>query len=93
MTSSRAISVLIALGYLIFQILASGGISRWTAGLFSLLLIPLALIWFPDKIGRAANYRINRQTVDRPSPPILISLMGWFFLVVLPVVFFMNWRW
>ncbi len=48
--------------------------------------VVLALIWFPDEIGDATGYMAGHMMrVDLPTPPILISIMGWFFLVGLPL--------
>ena len=51
------------------------------------LLLPLALIWFPEVIGSATGY-IGHGSVDCATPPWLVSAGGWFFLVGLP---FLMW--
>jgi hypothetical protein len=45
------------------------------------LLCPLALICFPDEIGRITGGYITRET-----PGIFVSVMGWIFLVAAGIV-------
>ena len=67
---------------------AAGGVTG--LGCAALVLLPLALIWFPDEIGNATGCLGDLTLrVDTPTPPILISIMGWFFLVGLPVLFYL----
>jgi len=49
------------------------------------LLVPLALIWFPEVIGNATGF-IGHGTVDCETPPWLVSAAGWLFLVGLPLL-------
>jgi hypothetical protein len=46
-------------------------------------ILPLALIWFPAFFGGLTGWG-TRAPIDRPSPAVLISFMGWFLLVGLP---------
>jgi hypothetical protein len=48
------------------------------------LLLPLACIWFPEEIGSLTGYFRNGY-VNVQTPGIFISILGWFFLVGLPV--------
>ena len=89
---ARGVSVLLAAGYIVAAVVIQDGVTRWTLILAIALLLPLLLIWFPHAIGSAKNYRLNRQHIDEPTPPMLISAAGWFFLVGLPVIFYMSWR-
>jgi hypothetical protein len=88
-TLGRILSLIIAIGYAVVAI-TNGGIDGVKCSLA--LLLPLALIWFPDEIGDATGYFAgNMLQVDVPTPPILISIMGWFFLIGLPVLlYFLN---
>jgi hypothetical protein len=88
---SRVVAVVIAVGYVVAAV-ARWGVSKWTLLLGVSLLVPLALIWFPRQIGSATGYSVNRQRIDQPTPPILISLAGWFFLVGLPLILYLSWR-
>ena len=76
-TPSKVVAVVIAIGICIYN------------GSFTFLLVllwPLSFIWFPEYWGNFTGY-IRGQYVDEKSPPILVSLMGWFFLVVFPLLF------
>ena len=88
----RVLSVVIAVGYVIAAIVIQDGITKWTPILALALLLPLALIWFPNSIGPATGYWFNDRRIDQPTPPILISIAGWFFLVGLPIILYVSWR-
>jgi len=86
----RILSLLIASGYLVCAIIAEHGFTLNVLKCFIVLLFPLALIWFPDQIGEATGYFAGHMMrVDTPTPAILISIMGWVFLVGLPVLFYL----
>ena len=51
-----------------------------------ILLLPLALIWFPEVIGSATGY-IGHGAVDVETPPFLVVTMGWLFLIGIPLLF------
>ena len=53
------------------------------------LLLPLALIWFPDELGSLTGYVGRGGNINTETPPILISIIGWLFLVGLPVLFYL----
>ena len=85
----RILSLLIAIGYLVCAIIGEHGFTVNVLKCFLVLLLPLALIWFPEQIGDATGYFAGHMMrVDTPTPPILISIMGWLFLVGLPVLFY-----
>ena len=48
-------------------------------------LWPLSLIWFPEYWGNFRGF-IRAPYIDEPSPPIVVSAFGWFFLIVFPIV-------
>jgi len=82
--ASRAASLLVAACLLTLAILnASPTISALVVFCLA-LLIPLALIWFPEQIGGMGWWGNIPITGDTPA--FLVSLMGWFFLVGLPVL-------
>jgi len=87
-TIGKLLSLLITLGYVIAYIVASGGIEVGVLRLCVYLLIPLALIWFPDELGGFTGYIGRGGNIDTPSPSILISFFGWLFLVGIPVLGF-----
>jgi hypothetical protein len=45
----------------------------------------MAMIWFPEPIGSVTGI-VGRGYVSVETPPFFVALMGWFFLVGLPVV-------
>jgi hypothetical protein len=98
--ASRAIRVTIgnvsalfrAVGYII-----AAGLSRegWPFAVTVALgvLIPLALIWFPEEIDEwTQTWRNAGLTAlpTTPSPPWMLRAMGWLFLVALPLFVLWN---
>jgi len=51
------------------------------------LLVPLAFIWFPDEIGSVTGY-FRSGYVNTQTPGIMITIIGWFFLLGLPVLLY-----
>jgi len=89
-TPGKIASVIIAAAW--FAVVVAGAGWTWGWRLSLALMLPLALIWFPEKIGGATGYIIHYQRVDEKTPPILITVMGWFFLVGLPLVLYYLWQ-
>jgi hypothetical protein len=91
-TFGRVLALLIAIAYVLVAIARGGLTTGVEIGLF--LLLPLALIWFPDEIGSYKGvgrlYRYGR--IDQESPPISVSVMGWLLLVGLPLLLAYIWR-
>lgn len=89
-TVAKVVGILIAAGYVI----ATGRMvgCPWAIRLAVYLLFPLALIWFPERIGGAKGYMIHYQWIDEKSPPILVTIMGWFLLVGVPLIVYLRWR-
>lgn len=88
-TISKILSLIIAIGYAACMVLGGHGVTLDVCKGLLALLFPLVLIWFSDQIGDATGYMIgNWMQVDTPTPAILISMMGWFFLVGLPVLMY-----
>lgn len=50
-----------------------------------IVLLPLALIWFPEAIGSATGY-LGHGVINVETPPFLVATAGWFFLVGLPII-------
>ncbi len=85
----KVLSLLIAVGYVVSMVVQAHGFSVDVLKGCVALLLPLALIWLPEQIGNATGYLIgNVMRVDTPTPPILISMMGWFFLIGIPLLLF-----
>ena len=88
-TIGKIVGLLVAVGYAICAVVGEHGFTANVFKFCAVLIFPLALIWFPDQIGDATGYFAGHMMkVDTPTPPVLISIMGWFFLVGLPVLLF-----
>ena len=87
-TIGKILGLLIALGYVVGMIVDSGGITLQVFQGCGALLLPLALIWFPEELGSLTGYVGRGGNVDLEAPPILVSIAGWFFLVGLPVLIY-----
>jgi len=84
-TIGKILGLLIAIGYTVLAVRAGGmfGLKCSAA-----LLLPLAFIWFPEEIGGLTGY-FRSGYVNVQTPAIIISVMGWFFLVGLPVILYL----
>jgi len=82
------LSLVVAIGYAVVAIRQAGvtGLT-WCAG----LLPPLAFIWFPEAIGNLTGY-FRTGYVNVQTPGVIISILGWFFLVGLPVILYLVFR-
>ena len=87
-TIGKILGLLIALGYAIAMIVHAGGITLQVFKGCAVLLLPLALIWFPDELGSLTGYVGRGGNINTETPPILVSIAGWFFLVGLPVLMY-----
>ena len=101
-TVSKLIAVVIALGYFVTAIVVEKpGVSEGVM-LFLVLLVPLALIWFPEMGSSWPRKKTALYTYDdsfglrtgpwRDSHPGVVAFMGWFFLLGLPIIFYLIWR-
>ena len=87
-TLSKILGLIVALGYLVFAG-TQGGVAalKPCAG----LVIPLAFIWFPEEIGNLTGY-FDSGYVNVKTPGVIVSLLGWFLLVGVPVLLFLLTR-
>ena len=84
-TIGKILALLIALAYAMLAIHHQG----WTGLEYSAsLLLPLALIWFPEEIGDLTGF-FPTGYVNVQTPGIIITLIGWFILVGIPVIFYL----
>jgi|SRR6516165_10295376 hypothetical protein len=101
-TTSKLIAAAIALGYFVTaEIVAKPGVSE-SIMLFLVLLVPVALIWFPQmgsswprKKTVLYTYQDSfglRSGPRRDSHPGMVAFMGWFLLLGLPILFYFMWR-
>jgi hypothetical protein len=86
---SRIASLVIAIGYLVAALV--GGQTSVVFLVAGALLVPLALIWFPEVIGQATG-NLGGRSINRETPAVLVSVAGWFLLVGLPVVWYLTSR-
>jgi hypothetical protein len=93
MTISRLASLLVAAGYIIAAVGGAGPGQGGSAAILAvvILLFPLALIWFPHVFGDYIG-PVRRGYVDQKTPPVMIAVAGWFFLVGLPLLLYQIWR-
>ncbi|MDD5262249.1 MAG: hypothetical protein PHD76_10435 [Methylacidiphilales bacterium] len=79
---NRAISGLIAAGYMVGAYLYLGPETTWKAGIG--LIFPLACIWFSEEMG---NFTGSSQSVSITCPtPGLLVLIGGLVVLFLPVI-------
>ena len=82
------VSKVVALGIAAVYVVAGFALEKsWAFALTVAggVLLPLALIWFPEFIGSLTGWG-TRARVDQPSPPRLVAAAGWVFLLGLPAV-------
>src|SRR5438128_221611 len=91
-TCSKLASLVIAAIYLVAAI-----VSDWNArSVLSIVVwlgLALALIWFPEELGRANRpYRTGVAVgrYDQDSPPAIVAGFGWIFLVGPVIVGLLN---
>jgi hypothetical protein len=76
-TPSKAVALLVAIAVCVYN---------GTLAFIVVLLWPLSFIWFPEYWGSYTGF-IRGPYIDEKSPPTLVSLMGWSFLVIFPLLF------
>jgi hypothetical protein len=85
LTAGKILSLVVAIGYAALTIHWGGAAYwRWSAG----LLLPLAFIWFPEGIGNLTGY-FESGYVNVRTPGIIVSFIGWFFLIGVPVLLYL----
>ncbi len=85
---SRVLSIIAAISMVVMT--RNAGASLADTGSYALfVLLPMSLIWFPeffgDYIGPSRGFYINN-----PTPPFLVAAAGWFFLVGIPLIIWLN---
>lgn len=84
-TPGKLLSLVVAMGYAAFAIHYGGiGYWKWSAG----LVLPLTFIWFPDEIGNLTGY-FESGYVNVRTPGIIVSFIGWSFLIGVPVLLYL----
>jgi hypothetical protein len=94
-TIGKLVSLAIAITYVaigaVSEIAAEHRVTPAVLMLCGVLLIPLAMIWFPDELGSFTGYVGRGGRIDNETPAPLVSVLGWFFLVGLPLLFYLLW--
>ncbi len=50
------------------------------------LLFPLALIWFPERLGGLTGYALRGGSFSAPTPAGCVAAAGWGLLIGLPLL-------
>jgi hypothetical protein len=88
--SSRTLSLLVAIAYLVIACLAAPSAAKLVASLLIIggaLLLPLACIWFADELGEYVGV-LPGPSINRRSPAWMVKIAGWI-LLLLPVILFL----
>ena len=85
-TIGKILALLVALGFVVVTIDHAHGITVDVITELADLLPALMLIWFPDEFGSFLGYVGKGGNINIETPPFLISMAGWFFLVGFPVL-------
>ena len=81
-------SKLAALAIAVVEVIAAFALEKsWPFALTVAVgvLLPLALIWFPEFLGGLTGWGVSAP-IDRPSPPGLVAMLGWLLLIGLPML-------
>lgn len=93
----KILSLVIAAGFIVVLALGDAAVDHILLATLCLLL-PLALIWFPERLGTPWPRQKSRLgfyvdelsprpcPAKRDSPPALLQFMGWLFLLGLPAL-------
>lgn len=76
LTTSKVIALLLVVGACVYYQ------TLWLAFAF---LWPVSLIWFPEYWGNYTGF-LRGPYIGEKSPPALVAAMGWFFLVIFPLI-------
>jgi hypothetical protein len=81
-------SKLAALAIAVVEVIAGFALKKNSAFALTVAigaLLPLTLIWYPEILGGLTGWG-TMAPVDRPSPPLLVTVLGWLLLLGLPVL-------
>jgi hypothetical protein len=81
-TIGKILSLLVAIGFAVLAFRAAG-LHRVKNS--AVLLFPLVMIWLPEEIESLTGY-FKSGYVNVQTPAVIVSFIGWFFLVGLPVI-------
>ena len=83
---SRILSLAIVVLYLTVLHVSEPEISQGTYQGYLAMLLPLALIWFPQQLGEFTGYVGHGGQIDTQTPAWMVAGAGWFLLVGLPLL-------
>ena len=90
--SSRTLSLLIAIAYLVLACLMAPSAAKVFASLLIVggaLLLPLACIWFADEMGEYVGV-LPGPAINHKSPAWMVKAGGWLLLLLPVIVFFIS---
>lgn len=85
-TIPKLAAVLIAVVYVALAAFTEDTSAEDIAFLAVGLLFPLALIWFPEALGRMTGYVGYGPRINTETPPAIVAACGWFLLLGGPVL-------
>jgi membrane protease YdiL (CAAX protease family) len=83
-TPGKLASLVVAAIYVFAALVALGPGAALGCGVA--LLLPLALIWFPDELGNYTGGGGRGHDIDMESPEWAVAGLGWIFLLGGPAV-------
>jgi len=92
--SSRTLSLLIAIAYLVIASLQAESAAKVFASILIVggaLLLPLACIWFGDELGEYVGV-LPGPSINRKSPAWMVKLAGWVLLLLPAILFFITYQ-
>jgi hypothetical protein len=92
--SSRTLSLLVAIAYLLLACLSARSVAQVFASILiftAALLLPLACIWFADELGEYVGV-LPGPSINRKSPAWMVKVGGWILLLLPAIVFFFTYR-
>jgi hypothetical protein len=92
--SSRTLSLLIAIAYLVIACLSAGSAAKVFASILifgGALLLPLACIWFADELGEYVGV-LPGPAINRKSPAWMVKIAGWVLLLLPAILFFFTYQ-
>ena len=85
MRTSRILSLVVSLAYVLIALLTGAGLGALKIAAF--LILPLACIWLSDEMGGYVGWGMGRGAITSTSPGFAVAFCGWV-LLLLPVIAF-----
>lgn len=89
---AKIIAVIIAIGYITALVISEGILTEntFTGGIS--ILFSLTLILFPEGFGNFTGYVGRGASIDKKTPPFMISAVGWLLLIGLPLISYLLYQ-